>query len=82
MDADIHLHIDELVLEGVAAGERQAVAAVVQSELARLLGAGPVANITAGRARVDGGVINVRPGAPPHQMGAAVAQAIYRGISQ
>lgn len=82
MDADIHLHIDELILEGVAAGERQAVAAAVQAELARLLAAEAGATLTGSRARIDGGMIDAPPAAKPQQMGAAIAQAVYRGISR
>lgn len=82
---NIKLRIDELVLEGFAAGDRYRIAAAVEAELMRLFtdrGAPPgLANGGAVPA-LDGGSFAVTPGAKPEQVGAQVAGAVYGGLSR
>ena len=73
----VRVHIRELVLEGVAPGDRNRVGDAVQAELARLLASPGGAEFRASAARVDAGAIEVSPGSA---MGPQVAQAIYQGL--
>jgi hypothetical protein len=76
--AAIHLHIDELVLDGISAGERHRIADALRHELGGLL-AQPAPWPAASRA-VD--VMKCGPArvTEPGGLGAGVAQSIYRGI--
>jgi hypothetical protein len=81
--ATIELHIEELVLDGFAARDRYLIAEAIERELTRLFteqrmalgSAEPIA-----MTRLDGGSINVRPGAKPETIGAQLAQAIHGGL--
>jgi hypothetical protein len=79
---DVELHIGELVLEGVAAGDRGAVAEALRAELARLVAEGGVPaawSAGGGAARLDGGSFPLQPGASAAQLGAQVARAVAGG---
>ncbi len=83
----IDLHIDNLILEGVAPGDRERVAASVRANLTRLLserglpggatGAGEPAVVDC----VDAGVVRVRD-AGPAAVATAVARTIYGGLKR
>lgn len=82
---NVKLRIDELVLEGFAAGDRFRIAAAVEAELARLFaeqGVPPRLTIGAVVPSVDGGAFDVAAHARPSQIGAQVAQAVYGGLAQ
>lgn len=80
----IDLHIEELVLHGFAPGDRQRIGAAITAELRRLLAERGLPAALAGSAsidRLDGGAYQAAPGATPEAVGAQVAQAVYRGLS-
>ncbi|HEU0015941.1 MAG TPA: hypothetical protein VFQ45_19850 [Longimicrobium sp.] len=80
MRPDIELHVDELVLEGVAARDRHAVGQAMRAELARLIAErGLPASLAAadGMARLDGARFSAAAGQGPAQIGAAVARSIF-----
>jgi hypothetical protein len=72
----VELHIDRLVLEGVADTDAATVAAAVRERLAALLGAGPVS--WADRGRVDAGAFT--PGGSAAETGARIAAAVHTGL--
>jgi hypothetical protein len=77
----IEVTIDELVLHGVAPGDRYAIAEALQVELGRLLtdqGVPPGWTREGATAKVDAGTATQNPGGA--NLGARAAQAIYRGI--
>lgn len=79
----VQLRIDQLVLEGVAPGERYSVANAMQGELARLLAAqNAAAKIDAPvhQAQVDGGTIRITGSTRPAQFGAQIAQAVHGSL--
>lgn len=81
----ISLHIERLVLEGLALGPGQGrlVGAVVEAELARLVGAGGLAaELRGGVALPSLGAGALVPGHDegPEAMGQRIARAIYAGI--
>lgn len=80
----IELHIDEIVLHGVATGDRHAIAEDVQLELTRLLQERGVPSGLGRGARVgreDGESFRVS-GAESTAMGVQVAEAIYRSLGR
>jgi hypothetical protein len=80
----VELHIDELVLHGVAPRDRRAVGEGVQRELTRLLmeGGVPAGWERGGEVtRLDGGSFQVT-GSEPGVIGIRVAEAIYRSLGQ
>ncbi len=82
---NLTLRIDELVLHGVALGDRYRVADALQRELTRLLEErGVPPPLLEGRAieRLDLGSIEVAPGAGPAAIGEQVARVIYGGLSR
>ncbi len=76
----LEIHIEELVLEGFAPGDRHRIGEAIQHELTRLFAQTPVSGkITAhdGAARVDAGAFTAKPGSSPAEIGAAVARAVH-----
>jgi hypothetical protein len=81
----VELQIEELVLHGVAAGDRHIVAGAVQQELARLLSERgvPAALMRGGSADfTDGGDIQMGLATRPETIGAQVAHAVYCGVAK
>jgi len=81
----IRLHIEELVLNGFAPGDRQRIGAAVEQELVRLLAERPLpAALAQGRPRerVDGGSFRLATGAKPGAVGAQIAGAIHGGLDR
>jgi hypothetical protein len=80
----VHLHIERLVLEGVDAGDRAALSASIEAELAELLRR-PGAIEALGTARqidrTDGGSFRTAGDAGAEAMGVSVARGIQRGLA-
>lgn len=84
MEPSLELHIERLVLHGVAPRDRDLVGAALQAELGRLLTErGIPAGLSRGgaldRLRID--PRSLAAGASAEVMGVQIAQAIYRGLS-
>jgi len=86
---NIKLHIDELVLHGFAPGDRYAIAAAVERELAQLFTAdqGPAAlshSLTGNSdvPRLPAGSFQVAFGANAGSIGVQIAQAIHGGLTK
>lgn len=78
----VNLHIENLVLEGIPEGDRNPVAEALRLELGRLMSEGGVPPALLERGTIpaiDGGAYAAQ-GARPETTGAAIAQAIYRGM--
>jgi len=83
--ANVSVHIEELVLHGVAPGDRHRVAAALQAEMTRLFtAAGAPAALLRSTAvpRLDGGAIPAAPSSRPEVVGTQVAGAIYGAWSK
>ncbi|MGI9182852.1 MAG: hypothetical protein ACR2H9_20435 [Longimicrobiaceae bacterium] len=83
--ARIELEIGELVLHGVAPGDRHRIGAAVERELARLLaerGLSPSLTQNGEVARLDAGALHVAPGARAESIGRQVAQSVHRGLAR
>jgi hypothetical protein len=79
----IDVHIESLVLDGVAAANPEAVGAVVRRELARLLADSPdISSLMSGLSRpaLDGGAFTVPAGATAETIGAALARSLHHGL--
>ena len=82
--ATIELHIEELVLHGLALGDRYRIADAVQHELTRLFaaqGAPPSLAHDREHARLDAGAFKVPTEAQSEAIGVQVAHAVYGGLS-
>jgi hypothetical protein len=80
----IELHIDALVLSGLAAGQQQAIAAAIQHELTRLIAAGGIADFLTQSGSIpslDGGSFTIAPDAAPKETGARIAGAISSAVA-
>ncbi len=84
MTRHLDLHIDALLVDGIAVADHASLGAAVQAELARLftergvppsLGAG-------GAVSLDGGRFTATPGAAPGTLGAQIAGAVYGGLAR
>ena len=77
--AEIHLHVEEIVLHGVDAADRHAIGDAVRAELARLLSergrSGAMLN-GGGAARLDGGTLQLDADAPARDLGAGIAARV------
>lgn len=85
MTKNIELQIEELVLFGFAARDRDLIGAAMQEELTRLLmekGLSPTLGQGAEIPRLDGGLLEVQSGAKPEAIGIQIAQNIYGGLSR
>lgn len=82
--ANIELHIEDLVLHGLAAGDRYRLGEAVERELARLIaeqGVSPAFTQNVEGSRIDAGAFTVAANSSIVAVGAQVAQAILRGIN-
>jgi hypothetical protein len=80
---DIHLHIEELVLQGFAPGDRHQIAEAVEQELARLIAEQPLSsqkNVSLDR--IDGGSFQLKNNARPAIVGEQIAGAIRGGLGR
>jgi hypothetical protein len=83
----IQVHIDRLILDGIAVphAQRPHLQAAVEAELTRLLTNGGIAShLTTGGTvpHLPGGAIDLSPHSNPTQLGHQIAHAVYRGIGQ
>ena len=84
MRPEVRVHIEELVLDGFAPGDRYRIGEAVERELARLLGAGgPPGSLGRGRAlaRLDAGAFEVTPDSSAAEIGSRVARAVHGGLT-
>jgi hypothetical protein len=86
---NIKLHIDELVLHGFAPGDRYAIAAAVQRELARLVAdQSTSADFTSVVEKhsnsylLDVGAFHVEQNSRSNSMGNQIARAIHGGLTK
>jgi hypothetical protein len=79
--ARIRLHIDRLVLHGIDPREKAAFASALQAELSTALAEG-VPAVSRYVTRLDLGAVKWegRPANQPGPLGAAIGQALYRGL--
>ena len=85
MKPNIELHIEELVLHGFAPGDRTAIGAAVEQELARLLATQNVSSslMQSREAPVfDGGSFQVASGSMSETLGTLVAQSVHEGLNR
>jgi len=83
----VRLHIDRLVLDGIALGpgDRAHFVAAVESELTRLVADGGISPALANGIAlpsVAAPSVTFAPKAKPAEMGAAVAGSVYRGVGR
>jgi hypothetical protein len=79
----VKVHIDELVLHGLAPADRQRIAAAVERELAQLMAEGRAPQWRQNPPeldRISGGVFQVNAGAKPQTAGTEIARAIFRTL--
>jgi hypothetical protein len=82
--ANIELHIEELVLHGFAPGDRYHISEAVERELAWLLAErGGTLSSAQGReiTLLDGGGFEAARNSSAKNIGVQIAQAIFRGLS-
>jgi hypothetical protein len=80
---DVHVHIEELVLNGFDPSDRYAIGEAVERELVRLLGMRgfPPSLLAGGQVpRLDGGSFALAPGLGAEEIGARVAAATYGAL--
>jgi hypothetical protein len=83
--SSIDLHIQELILHGVAPADRYTIAEAVERELARLLdGQGVASSLQSAKVteEIRGPTFNARSDAKSPAIGQQIAQAIYQGFSR
>lgn len=79
----IHLHIEQLVLDGLQVDNRRALQSAIQNELTRRITEGGLSSELRSNAAVpslNGGVINFGHDRRPATLGHQIANAVYRGI--
>jgi hypothetical protein len=76
------LHIDELVLTGVAPADRYAIGEAIELELARLFAeeGAPSWRRSLEVDHLNAGEVQLQAGSHPRVTGVQLAQAIYRGL--
>jgi hypothetical protein len=84
---NIELHIEQLILDGIAIapGQRALLHAAVEAELTRLLTQGGLAEGLANGGALPSirtGAIQLAPDGDPQRMGTQIAQSVYGGIGQ
>jgi hypothetical protein len=81
---DIDFHIEELILHGFAAGDRDRIGAAIQQELTRLFTEQgmPRSMAQAGIEQLKGGTFNVSAGMRADVVGTQIAQSIYGGLGE
>jgi hypothetical protein len=80
---DINLHIDRLVLHGIAPGDRHPVGLAIGDELTRLLtvdGLSPSLTRGADVDRIDAGTFRQPTAARPSTNGAPISRTVHRGL--
>jgi hypothetical protein len=81
----VELHIEELVLDGFAPGDRHRIAEAIRDELSRLIGSAGGVKSLANRPsleRIDGGSFEIKAGGKPQAAGKQIARAVFRSLRQ
>jgi hypothetical protein len=73
------LHIEHLVLEGVASRDRAQLVAALRAELERLLARQPLAN-SARQSKLDAGTLPLSSHAPAQLLGVQAARQLYASL--
>ena len=79
----VELHIEELVLEGLPAKDRERIGMAVETALARLLeerGLPPALALGENTADISAGDVDIQPGATPEAIGEQIALVLYEGL--
>ncbi len=82
---NVQLQIEEIILHGFTMIDRHRISVAVEQELTRLFveqGVPPTLANGGALAKLDGGAFSVAANAKPQQIGAQVAQAIYKGLTR
>ncbi len=82
---NIELHIEELVLEGFPETDQDRITAAVEKELSRLMSTGKISELLGqdNRTReVDGGRLEIEPGASAELTGIGIARSLYGGLKR
>ena len=82
--ANLELHIEELILHDFPHEQQQVIATAIEQELTRLFGEqGVPPSLMQGGdiPQLGGGTFEATPGAAPDTIGVQVAQSIYSGLS-
>ena len=84
MTPDVRLHVEELVLDGFAPGDRHEIGEALERELTRLLEERGLPPTVTGSEwpRLDGGSFELAPGLRAEAIGARVATAVYEGLGR
>lgn len=81
---NIDLHIEELILPGLAPGDRQRIAGAVQDELVRLLAGNNLPEVfeRGGELQqLNGGSFAVRTGEKPESIGIRIGRKVFEGMA-
>jgi hypothetical protein len=78
---NIDLRIEELVLRGFSALDREAIREAVETELRRLVETRGLDAREISIDAIDGGRFKVSPGARPQTTGAQIARSVYGSLS-
>jgi hypothetical protein len=81
--SSIDISVEELVLDGFDAHDREAIGDAVREEMSRLVSTRPVPRLLAGSIevdRLDGGAVEVPRGLRPRDIGRRVAAAALRSF--
>ena len=79
----VSLHIEKLVLDGFALGDRDRIGEAMQRELERLIsmqGLAPLLERGGDIARLDGGTFQLSPSAKADAIGSQIAQSVYKSL--
>ena len=82
---NVHVLIEELVLEGFDPTQRARIGAAVQDELKRLLAnQGPMRHALKNLVipSLEGGSVSLAPGLRPEDAGVRIARALYAGLDR
>ncbi len=80
---NVELHIGELILHGIAPGDRYRIAEAIERELARLLAdEGVPRALSRAGAELNAGAFQMTSDATAKETGAQIARAVYGGISR
>ena len=83
--ASVELHIEQLVLDGFASGDRYVIGEAVERELALLFGEQDIPNLLRfdnATDEIKGQTFIVPHNAKPHAMGRRIARAVYQGFGK
>ena len=81
----LEIHIEELILHGVAPVDRARLVAAVERGLTRLLATQGIPSLLAQEreiASLDSGMLALQPGETPETLGARITWTVYRGLRE